>query len=491
MKLIDDFLNSITMYRLMLYFLLVLLLWAIILSFFGKLPFATPVTLIGSIVFITFVCWTFNATLGRLFKAPTNAESFYITAWIICLIVTPGLDLQSLIFMFAASVLAISSKFILSINKKHIFNPAAFGAYTAGLLLPSTLGVSWWVGTELMFPVTLIGGLLITRKTKRWSLLFTFLVFSLSVFLIRSGSINETIFLNTPMLFFAFVMLTEPQTSPVNNFYRIIYGSAIGFLYPSQFQIGALSTSPEMILLLGNIFAYLVNPKQKLILHLKQKNKLSPDTFDFVFGLDKPLAYTAGQFMEWTLAQKKPDTRGSRRYFTLASSPTEDSLRIGVKFYPNGSSFKKALSELPIGGSIVAASLAGSFTIPKDPDKKLVFIAGGIGVTPFRSMIKYLVDQREKRDIVLLYFVKADVDAVYTELFKQAEKEIGLKNIINISERNGQVGAETIVRQIPDFKERIFYLSGPHGMVDGFEKTLKGLGLSGSQIKTDYFPGYA
>ncbi len=495
MNLIDDFLNGITMYRLLFYFLLILVAWAAGLAFFGLVPF-NPLTLLASVTFLMLVGWVTNTIFAKTFKAVTNLESIYITTLILSLIITLSLDLHHLIFMFWVAVWASASKFIFAIKKKAIFNPAAIGVYLTGLGIVGS--ASWWVGTAWMMPAVLIGGFLIVKKIKRFELFFTFMAVAL-VTIIGLTAINgnvdlsiiNKIFLDSPILFFGMIMLTEPLTTPPNRSLRFVYGALVGFLYAPQFHLGSFNTTPELALVIGNIFSYLVSPKERLLLKLKQKIQLSPDTFDFVFGLDAPIKYTAGQFMEWTLSQKNPDTRGSRRYFTLASSPTEDSLRIGVKFYPNGSSWKKTLMEMPIGGELVAAQVAGEFTLPKDPIKKLVFVAGGIGVTPYRSIIKYLMDKKELRDIVLIYSVKADVDAVYMDLFNQAASSIGLRNIVNVSDRTGMVTGEMIARDIPDFKERTFYLSGPHGMVDGFEKTLGGLGVPGGQIKTDYFPGYA
>ncbi len=494
MKLIDDFLNGITMYRLVFYFLLVLLGWSIVLSFLGLLPFS-PISLGFSTVFILVVCWITNKVFSYIFKAPTNFESVYITGLILDLIITPVSSLHGLPFMFWASVLAASSKYIFAINKKHIFNPAALGVFITGLGIVGS--ASWWIGTAYMTPVVLLGGLLVVKKIRRWDLFLVFFAVSLLTMFIPSLLKGDSlfvlvrqIFLDSPIIFFASVMLTEPLTTPPGKVYRMVYACLVGFLFAPQLHFGSLTTTPEVALVLGNLFSYLVSPKEKLLLQLKEKIQLSPDTYDFVFGMDKKINFLPGQYMEWTLPQKKPDMRGSRRFFTLASSPTENTLRIGVKFYPNGSSWKKGLLEMQPGGEIVASQLSGEFILPKDPTKRLVFIAGGIGVTPFRSIIKYLSDRKESRIMTLFYSVKTETDVVYMDLFNQA-KAFGLKVVVNVSDKDGFLTAETITKEAPDIKSSIFYISGPHGMVDGFKKTLSGLGVSSGQIKTDYFPGYA
>ena len=204
--------------------------------------------------------------------------------------------------------------------------------------------------------------------------------------------------------------------------------------------------------------------------------------------------------MEWTLGHKNPDSRGNRRYFTLSSSPTEENLGVGIKFYENSSSFKNKMVSLNVGDKLVASQLAGEFTLPEDKSKKLVFIAGGIGVTPFRSMAKYLSDMNEKRDIILLFSCKSSKDLVYKNVFDEAYIKSGIKTIYVVGDSMGEtltsnmkvgpVNSEMIISEISDYKDRIFYISGPHGMVSAFESTLNKLGVPSSNIKIDFFPGY-
>jgi len=504
MKLIDDFLNNITMYRLVLYYLICLLIWALFLSLIGELSFNIPSLLITT-SFILATSWLTNKIFAYVFASPTNLESIYITALILALVISPVTDVHSLPFIFWASVWASSSKFIFALNKKHLFNPAAAGILIASLGV--TGSASWWVGTTYMMPAVLVGGILIIKKIRRWDLFFSFFASSLiTIFTLSFFNSSQLIplfakiFLDSPILFFAFVMLTEPLTSPPNKLYRLFYGALTGFLFAPQLHFGTLYTTPESALIIGNTFSYLVSPKQKLVLHLKEKVQIGPGIIDFIFGLDKHFAYLPGQYMEWTLGYKDPDSRGNRRYFTLASSPTENSLRLGVRFNDPSSSFKKALFNLPVGGEITASSLSGEFTLPKNPGQKLVFIAGGIGVTPFRSFAKAMIDKGEKRDAILFYSIKSPAEAVYWQLFYQAQN-LGLKTVITITDpknvppnwtgKTGTLTKDMLLSEVPDFKERKFYLSGPHGMVKAFEKTLSDLGLPKSQIKTDYFPGFA
>lgn len=504
-KLIDNFLNKITMYRLVLYCLIFLVLAAFCFCFLNFLPY-NPVDFLFSVAFLVLICLLANAVFAAVFEAPSNIESVYITALILALIIPPLHSFGSLPFVIWVGILAMASKYILAVNKKHILNPAAIAvALTAFALNQSA---TWWIGNIYMAPFVLITGILVTRKTRKADLVISFLgAASITVlgfnFLMGKDLLKtvQTLLFYTPMFFFAFIMLTEPMTMPPNRFLRIIYGLLTGFLFAPFIHIGTVYSTPELSLLAGNIFSYIVSPKEKLILELKEKIKISPDIYDFIFKPNQKLKFLAGQYMEWTLAHAHNDSRGMRRYFTIASSPENQNLRLGIKFYDNSSSFKKSLLSLELGDKIVASQLAGDFVLPKDKNKKMIFIAGGIGVTPFRSMAEHLLDKNEKRDAVLFYSNKGYADIVYKEFFDNAQEKTGIKTVYTLTDANlipadwsgekGFVSEEMIKKWASDYKKRTFYISGPKAMIDAFTKTLNKMGIDKSQIKTDFFPGFA
>ena len=505
LKYADEFLNGITMYRLMLYELILLLFVAVFLSFLKVLPFE-PVNLIFQASILISVCWGANKIFAHLFKAPANLESTYITALILFLIINPVRSYQEAVILVVVGVLAMASKYILATGKKHIFNPAAFAVFATALVLNYSAG--WWIGNIWMAPFVILGGILTVRKLKRFDLVISFFCTSLAVFLFfavwRGNSFLaffQKIFLETPLFFFAFVMLTEPQTTPPSKKWKILYGAFVGFLYASPLSIGQFSTTPETALILGNIFSYIVGLKKKLILELKEKKQIGLNIYDFIFNLKDKLSFLPGQYMEWTLGHQIPDSRGNRRFFTIASAPTEKDMLVAIRVLENSSSFKKALLNLSPGGKLVASNPDGEFVLPKDQNKKLVFIAGGIGITPFRSMIKYLLDKREKRQITLLYSNKKVSDIAYKDVFDKAREQLGIKTIYNITDtsemiagesmRSGILDAQTIKKEIPDYENKTFYISGPHSMVNAFENTLKSMGISRKNIKIDFFPGFA
>jgi glycine betaine catabolism B len=493
------------MYRLVLYYLLVLLGVAFILGFFGIIPY-TPETLLFSTVIITGVCWITNTAFAKVFNAVPNTESIYITALILALIVTPvaSTDLAGVGFLVFISVWAMASKYIFAIGKKHIFNPAAFAIALSAVLINQP--ASWWVaGNVALLPFVVAGGLLIVRKIQRFDLVISFGVVAIATTLLTYTGASYTTPLSQTLLhssffFLAFVMLTEPLTTPPGKIMRICYGAIVGLLFAPAVHIGSFYLTPEIALLVGNVFAYIASPKGRFMLTLTSKEEVGQDMYDFVFTADRKLMFVPGQYLEWTLAHRFPDDRGNRRYFTIASSPTEHEIRLGVKFYPKPSSYKRALLQLEVGDTVSVSALSGEFVLPKKKKQGVVFIAGGIGITPFRSMIKYMADTRDTRNAILLYSNRTINEIAYKDVFDEAYEKIGIKTLYAVTAEkkthmphiyNGRLTAALIRDNIPHYHKYVFYISGPRNMVTGFEKSLREAGVPKKRIKVDFFPGFA
>jgi ferredoxin-NADP reductase len=507
-KLVDNLLNGITMYRVVLYALSALLLIAMGLGYAGVLAYG-PLMILFSVAFITLVCWAANTLFAAIFNAPKNTESVYISALILAFIITPPQNMGDGLYLeiaFWASVWSMAGKYIFAIGKKHVFNPVALGVAITALALNN--GATWWVGTGPMLPFVIIAGVLITRKILRADLVVSFLIaaaLSIAATHVSSGFLGIPALwralLESPLIFFATVMLTEPLTTPPTRWLRIVYGILVGVLFAPSMHVGNIYSTPELALIVSNVFSYIVSPKKKLMLQLRERVLAARDTYDFWFDAEKTLHFKAGQYLEWTLPHDRPDSRGNRRTFTIASSPTESGLMIGVKFYEHGSSFKEKLFNLNRRDIVVGAQLAGDFTLPHDKKKKLAFIAGGIGVTPFRSMIKYLVDKKEKRDIVMLYSNRTPRDVAYAGTLEEARSTLGINTVYTITDptsagndwqgRIGYINEDMIRREVPDFRERHFYLSGPQSMVHAAQDALHRLGVHESQVTKDFFPGFA
>ena len=214
----------------------------------------------------------------------------------------------------------------------------------------------------------------------------------------------------------------------------------------------------------------------------------------FYFRPEKPVRYTAGQFIELTLPNKHPDGRGIKRWFTLSSSPTEELLSITTKFTPEKSStFKQDLFSLKPGVLLNMADPMGDFVLPKDKTRPLVFIAGGMGITPMHSMIKWLDDNQEHRTIHLIYGASEPSQLIFRKLFAK----YGLPVTLNVSQPvrgwrggTGKLDAQKIFAMEPNIDNKLYFMSGPEPMIETMYKDFKARGVKESQLVTDYFPGY-
>ena len=504
-EFVDSWLDRVTMYRLTLYYVATLLAAAFALGFFKLVP-VEPTALVFSTFMIFAICWVTNRIFAKLLHAPVNTDSVFITVAILSLIMAPTTagDHLGLAGLALAAFAAIASKWLLAIQRRHIFNPVAVGAFVAGLALNQP--ASWWVsGNAVLAPMVIVGGLLVVRKVRRFDMVGAYLAANVAATLATSQPAHyveafQQSALSSPLLFAGFAMLTEPLTAPAAKWPRIAFGALVGALTAADVNIFGYYFAPEAALLVGNAFAWAVSPKGRFRLTLVAIEKMASGCYDYVFATDRPIAFAPGQYLDWTLDVAKPDDRGSRRPFTIASAPGADDVRLGVKFYPGPSAFKRSLAKMKPGDTIFASHVAGDFTLPRDPDEKIAFIAGGIGVTPFRSMVEDMVESGNARPIVMLYGNNKLDEIAYAELFQRAERELGMRTVYAIAEdaphdldnvHAGFIDVGLIQREMPDYKERTFYLSGPRAMVVKFQASLKELGVARGRIKVDYFPGFA
>jgi len=225
-----------------------------------------------------------------------------------------------------------------------------------------------------------------------------------------------------------------------------------------------------------------------LKVELLEKYHETEDIISFIFKPLESLKWKAGQFVYYKIPHDKPDNRGIIRHFTIASAPHEKHIRLTTRFFPEGgSSFKKALNSLGIGSQVDTFEIEGSFTVD-DYKTKYVFIAGGIGITPFRSIILDLSNKGKIKDIILFYGSR-DENIVFENDFNG----IALKNprikIHNVISPD-RIDIDILRKKVPDLLDRKCYISGPMVMIKSVEVFLIELGISPEMIKTDYFSGY-
>ena len=496
---LDKLLDGFSMYRLLPYCLLVLVGTSSVLGSLGLLPYSGLEILISASVL---VCASFasNRLFSRIIGVSANKESDLISGLILSLIMTPVSSPRGLLVLVAVATVAMGSKFLLVWGNRHVFNPAALGAFSAGLIFNNY--ASWWVGTPRLLPVALVASILILRRIQRAQMA---LVFG-AVFMATLAVTHHATFFHTAQLslthsaivFLAGVMLTEPMSAPKNKPGYLSYAAFVALLCATpQMGLSHLSLAPEAALLVANIYTLIAFPSRRVVLRLAGKKKEAQDVYSFSFRSEKKFNFKAGQYMEWSVHHHPSDSKGTRRFLTISSSPTEDNLEIALKISEPASSFKRALVAMHEGDEIQASELAGSFTLPKDRKQKLAFIAGGIGVTPYHSMVKQLLDANDQRDACLLYSASNPSQFAFTNLFRSAQK-IGLKASYTVTGSkpdgwngyNGRINSAMIRSIMPDYAHRTFYLSGSLGFVQLVREQLKDLGVSNRRIRKDYFPGY-
>jgi len=510
MQHVDRFLNRFTMYRLTLYYLAALLALGFGLSFFGVVS-GGPVAVVSTTGILLASCWLANLLLSRIWKVRANPESSLITALILALISGPVsvlADPRHAAVLALSGAAAVASKYLLAFRRQHALNPAAFGAFISAVAFGTY--ATWWVGNAAMLPLVAVGGFLLVRKISRFRFLGAFLlafVVSMAALSFAQGlSLGMVlqsvgfVFRQSALVFFAVVMLTEPMTSPKRLALQVLYGAIVAFLYQPLLTMFGQNLTPEEALLVGNLFSFFVSPSRKLKLSLKGRKEEGTGITSFTFPRPPAFSYRAGQYMEWGLPIRRADSRGTRRYFSLASSPTEPDLLIAARIPTDPSSYKEALERLSVGDRILAGELGGDFVLPRDPRVPLAFIAGGIGITPVRAMIRHMLDTGEGRDIVLFYSNRTEQEIAFRCVFDEAARTAGLHAVYTLTDLarvrpswcggRGPIDADMIRTEAPGYASRRFYISGPPAMVNGMKAVLRSMGVHRGNIRSDSFTGY-
>jgi ferredoxin-NADP reductase len=214
----------------------------------------------------------------------------------------------------------------------------------------------------------------------------------------------------------------------------------------------------------------------------------------FFFKPETTFSYTAGQFTELTLPHINPDNRGIKRWFTISSTPSDELLSITTKHASDkSSSFKRALLKLKPGTELQMAEPMGDFVLPKLIQTNLIFVAGGIGITPYHSILSWLSDSQEERPIKLIYGVKTEDEIIFQDTFDKANQHVTIV-VEEPSEAwggvRGHLNAENILGLEQPSEDTLIYVSGPEPMVEKLEKELISSGIKKSQLVLDFFPNY-
>ena len=217
------------------------------------------------------------------------------------------------------------------------------------------------------------------------------------------------------------------------------------------------------------------------------------------FGFARPEGFTfrAGQAINLALVDPpETDAKGSSRTFSIASGPSEDTLRIATRM--RDTAFKRVLGSLAPGATLKLRGPMGNFTLPEDRAGPVVMLAGGIGITPFMSMLRHEEREGSRRARLLLYSNRSPADAPFlAELHRLARPGTGLRMVTAIAESAPAAGAwggiadpALLAREVAGLEAPLYYLAGPPGMVGALRKALGAMGAPQDAIRTDEFYGY-
>jgi ferredoxin-NADP reductase len=220
-------------------------------------------------------------------------------------------------------------------------------------------------------------------------------------------------------------------------------------------------------------------------LTLIERRPEAGDAISFLFERPAALTWRAGQYVRLEIPHPAADERGLRRYFTIASAPHEQVVQLTTRLFPAGSTFKQALLALQPGDTVtVDGAPGGSFTDPSPADEH-VFVAGGIGVTPFRSILADLDRRSAGPEITLLYGTRRHV------VFERELDAIAARNpwlTIRYVVEPAFLDAQ-LLRGTLRGDEQV-WISGPELMVHALHALVAAVGVPHERIKRDEFPGY-
>jgi ferredoxin-NADP reductase len=231
---------------------------------------------------------------------------------------------------------------------------------------------------------------------------------------------------------------------------------------------------------------------------IKEKREVAKDTLLVVFDLGgEEVDFTPGQYFWVELPDRgHEDERGLRRHISIVTSPTERGV-LGLATRLRDTAFKKTLAELEVGDEVQVEEPKGSYLLPEDTGTEYVFIAGGIGITVFRSMLRYIADKGLPYRITLVYSNRDRESAAFLDELAELEREIdGLRVVLVMTKEpawDGErrhIDAEVLREHVGDLDRYTYYVAGPPGMVDGVDAKLKEAGVEEERIHAGKFAGY-
>lgn len=225
---------------------------------------------------------------------------------------------------------------------------------------------------------------------------------------------------------------------------------------------------------------------------LLEKKEIARNTWAFAFEKPSTFSFSPGQFT--TMIVQIDKGRTDSRDMTIASSPLDETICIVTKIPEQRSTFKHALVSLPVGGSVSLTKPAGGFVLRSETPH--VFLAGGIGITPFYSMLKFASQKEMEIPLSLFVSFSSKEDMIfYSDLKSLQTRNTSIVYSLTNScagweDETGRISEKMIRKYVQDIKSQTFMIAGPVAMVDDTNKMLLEMGVLAESIKIDYFTGY-
>jgi ferredoxin-NADP reductase len=231
---------------------------------------------------------------------------------------------------------------------------------------------------------------------------------------------------------------------------------------------------------------------------VKEKREVAKGTLMVVFDLlGREVDFKPGQYFWITLLDPPyEDEKGSRRHISVVTSPNERGV-LGLCTRLRDTAFKRSLAELPIGADVDVEEPKGDFLLPEDTDQHYVFIAGGIGITVFRCMLRYIAEEKLAHRVTLVYSNRDQESAAFLDELRELEQEnpnltlvLTMTDDPNWDGESRRIDADFLRHYVADLESPTYLIAGPPAMVEGVVGTLEAAGIPEEQLRPARFSGY-
>jgi ferredoxin-NADP reductase len=228
-----------------------------------------------------------------------------------------------------------------------------------------------------------------------------------------------------------------------------------------------------------------------------EKREVAKGTLFVIFAVDDYPDHRPGAYFWVELPNRgHEDEKGLRRHISLATSPTERGV-VGLATRLRDSAFKRTLAELEVGDEVQVEEPKGSFLLPEDTSEEYFFVAGGIGITVFRSMLRFIADESLPYRVTLVYSNRDRESAAFLDELEEIERRVeGLKVILTMTDEPGWTGetrhldADVLDELVDGLDRKTFLVAGPPAMAESVSQSLLGAGVPEERVLVDGFTGY-